>query len=146
MVMVFLTSAEGTGFEPVPPLRKNSFRDCRFEPLSQPSALKRCASPDRVELSSQPSQGRILSIELRRLFFIVSIVRRSLIWLRQKLRRQDSILLRNMLKGYDWGFSGNFSVIQLAALSTQLSPVPHDREYSQRQFFSLSPSAHFPKE
>lgn len=29
--------AEGTGFEPVPPLRENGFRNRRFGPLSQPS-------------------------------------------------------------------------------------------------------------
>ena len=35
--------AEGTGFEPVPPLRENGFRDRRFEPLSQPSLKNLCA-------------------------------------------------------------------------------------------------------
>ena len=31
--------AEDTGFEPVPPLRENGFRNRRFGPLSQPSKL-----------------------------------------------------------------------------------------------------------
>ena len=33
------TKAEDTGFEPVPPLRENGFRNRRFGPLSQPSKL-----------------------------------------------------------------------------------------------------------
>lgn len=32
--------AEGTGLEPVPPLRENGFRNHRFGPLSQPSVAR----------------------------------------------------------------------------------------------------------
>lgn len=62
-------SAEGTGFEPVPPLRENGFRDRRFKPLSQPSALVRGSRlyPEPLRHLSQNKFEEFFWVNQRRL-------------------------------------------------------------------------------